>query len=76
MTFSVVILTLSSDEDEDKPGGSGPSSSGTSGSPQPGGHSGAHLEPVNHKEPIITADMEDLEEPEKGDSGAVIGRFI
>ncbi|MPC15755.1 hypothetical protein E2C01_008556 [Portunus trituberculatus] len=72
-----VILTLSSDEDEDKPGGgSGPSASGISGSPQPGSHTGAHLEPVNHKEPIITADMEDLEEPEKSDSGAVTGGGI
>ena len=70
-----VILTLSSDEDDDKPGGGlGPlSGSGASGSPQPG----AHPEPVNHKEPIITADMENFEDCEKeGNSGAVIGEYF
>ena len=67
-----VILTLSSDEDEDKPGGgSGPGSGSASGSPRSGGHSVP--EPVNHKEPIITADMDDTEDSDKDDSGAVIG---
>ncbi|KAG0699699.1 Sentrin-specific protease 7 [Chionoecetes opilio] len=70
-----VILTLSSDEDEEKPGGSGGlCGSGVAGSPQAGGHLLGPPEPVNHKEPIITADMEDLEDSEKeGNIGAVIG---
>lgn len=71
-----VILTLSSDEDEENPGrGSGGLGSGSaSGSPRSGGHS--HPEPVNHKEPIITADMENFEDSEKDDTGAVTGEYI
>lgn len=76
MHFSV-ILTLSSDEDEDKPGGSsgGPGSGSVSCSPRSGGHN-SHPEPVNHKEPIITADMENFEDAEKDNSGAVTGEYI
>lgn len=72
-----VILTLSSDEDEDKPsGGSGGlGSGGVSGSPRSGAHT-SHPEPVNHKEPIITADMENFEDSENDDTGAITGEYI
>lgn len=76
MNFLSVILTLSSDEEEDDIKGSvsgTQSSSGASNSPPASGP----LEPISHKEPIITADMEDVDGAEETDPcGEVIGKLM
>ncbi|KAK8741250.1 hypothetical protein OTU49_002576, partial [Cherax quadricarinatus] len=67
-----VILTLSSDEEDEGGGSSGSAYTGGSHSPQ-AGQQFVQQEPISQKEPIITQDMENFDDTEEADIGAVTG---
>ncbi|XP_042230537.1 putative mediator of RNA polymerase II transcription subunit 26 [Homarus americanus] len=68
-----VILTLSSDEEEDdKKSGVGSAATGGSSNSPPEGFQLGPPEPISHKEPIITADMENFDDVEEADTGGAV----